>query len=144
MIGAVKTRLEAQVPELAGKLQGAADWAEAIERTTVPDHPFFGYLVPTGFQGREPSAAVGRFIQSLDVRLSVVLGFRSRSATFERSLTDIDDKLQAVMTALCGWSPEADTPGVFQVESGAALDFRQGAFLFQLNFTVLDQLRVTP
>lgn len=144
-IAACKSRLAAKVPEIAvHRIQGAAEFAELVEKGTLPQGSPFAYLLPTGLRSEgRPSAMSGIFAQGIRETLGVVLGFRTHSATAEAALEEIDATIHATLAAFCGWAPD-DQPGVFEITSGRLTGFQRGAAFYQLEFAITDQLRITP
>ena len=47
-----------------------------------------------------------------------------------------------VIEAVCGWAPD-DAIGVFELRSAELVGAKDGALIFQLEFTLNDQLRIT-
>lgn len=144
MIAACRTRLADKITDLsADRIMGAAEFAEAVERATLPQAAFFAYLIPTGLRGGKPSSMSGMFTQPLSVTLGVVLGFRTHSPDAEAALTEIDARITQTIAAFVGWAP-ADQPGAFKLNSGRMTGFQKGAVFYQLEFEIDDQLRIIP
>ncbi len=144
MIAAIRTRMAAKIPDLAGRIDGAAEFAAALERDTLPQADFFAYVIPAGAQGTAPTAMAGLFVQPVRRQIAVLLGFRSHSPTAERALGDIRTRIDQAVAAICGWAPADDIPGVFELQSEALFGFRKGAVFYQLQFAITDRLEVTP
>ena len=47
-----------------------------------------------------------------------------------------------MIEAVCGWAPD-DAIGVFELRSAELVGAKDGALIFQLEFTLNDQLRIT-
>lgn len=144
MIGVCKTRLAERVPDIAAhRIEGAAEFAEVVEKGTLPQGSPFAFLLQTGLRGEKPSAVSGLYTQPIRATMGVVLGFRTHSASAEKALAEIDTTITAVIAAFCGWAPE-NSPGVFELVSGRLTGFQRGAAFYQLEFAITDQLRITP
>jgi hypothetical protein len=143
MIDAVIQRLEAKVPDIAGRIQGAAELADLMRNNRLPRQTPAAHVVPVGLRGGAPSASAGFYVQELSETVGVVLTLRSHDATGARALTQVDQLIRAVADAIAGWAPGAET-GVFRLERGRLASMSAGTLVYQIDFTITDQLRITP
>ena len=60
----------------------------------------------------------------------------------DKALKDISPLVAAVIEAVCGWAPD-DAIGVFELRSAELVGAKGGALIFQIEFTLNDQLRIT-
>lgn len=143
MIGAVMTRLEARVPQLARRINGAADFADLMRRNTLPQHTPAAHVLGLGMTGGRGEASAGFYTQLFDQVIAVLLTIRSHSASGERVLDDVETLIRAVIEAIVGWGPN-DEIGVFRLARGNLVSMQAGTLVYQLDFSITDQLRITP
>lgn len=140
MIEAVTQRLEAQVPELAHRIDGAAEFARIMESGRLPA-ALSAYLLPLGFMGGQVNSMAGMFVQDYGETLGVVLLMSSNDRTGERALKELRPFLFSVIEALAGWAPDG-SPGPFKFTRGQMVSVKPGHIAYQLDFSITDQLRI--
>lgn len=138
----VITRIEAEVPGLAGRTKEAADLAELIRQKALPQAAATAFVLPLGLRPRgEGEAGTGSFTQMLDETVSVVLVVRSAGdVTGAKALPKIGDLIDALIAAIPGWGPDAAI-GVFRLARGQLLSAAAGAVQYQLDFAIQTQVR---
>jgi len=141
MIDAVTDRLNAQVADLRGKVQTVAHLADLMRAGRLPENAS-AIVVPLGFKGGKPGAATGVFTQDLNEVIGVLLIASAHDKTGQKALKRIDPLIRDVINTIAGWSP-VDVSGVFQVERGKLLSLHQGRMVFQVDFSITDQLRIS-
>jgi len=140
---AVRERLEDRVPAIT-RYGNAADFASVVEHERLPLTTPIAYVLFGGMIGRTAEASAGMFIQNVGEAVTVILADRiNGDALGEKALKDISPLLGAVIEAVCGWAPE-DAIGVFELRSAELVGAKGGALIFQIEFTLNDQLRITP
>jgi len=141
----VRERIEALVPDLAGALGTATDFAALIERNQVPQRPgASGFILPGRLVGGPMGAMTGVFTQSVQQGVIVVLSVRVASdPTGAIALDQLSPVIDAVIRAVCGWSPD-NAPGVWALSSAELVGSTAGTLIYQIDFTLQDQLRITP
>lgn len=143
-IDEVRARIEAQVPALAGKMGNAGQFALLVERNQMPQHSSAGFVLPGGLQGGATSAISGLFTQGFSETVIVVLASRvANDPTGERATDELTPLVRAVIEAVCGWGPDT-APGIFTLGSGELVGTQSGTLVYQLDFQLSDQLRITP
>lgn len=136
-------RLKLRVAALGGRVEGAAELAALVQEDILPDVTPAGYVLPLGLQGGVSDAATGLFRQSFSETIAVVLMERGAGdATGALALKPIDALIDATVLAIAGWAPN-DEVGVFELRRGALLSLKAGAVMYQLDFAISDQLRIT-
>lgn len=142
MLDAVEARLEAQVPALQNRVEGASAWSALLAGNAAPQHTPAAYVIPLGWSGGAVDVAAGLFRQTVSETVGVLIFFRSRKG----AAAEITEKMRAVLVqvikALCGWAP-GDELGVFQLTRGQLISAVRGLLVFQLDFSINDQLRIT-
>lgn len=142
MIEAVEARLETLVPELAGRIQGAAEFSAALRDGAFPRGGASAFLIPMGLQGGQADAVTGHFSQEFNEVLGVLLTFTSADATGEKALKRMRPIVFAVIEALAGWAP-SDEVGIFRLLRGGLTPGARGQMTYQLDFSIQDQLRIS-
>lgn len=145
LIDAVVTRLGANVPALGGgRVEAVADLAALVEQGVMPQAEVAAFVVPLGFDDiGGGSSSAGAHIQNLNDSVGVILVVRAPGdAKARRALPTIDDLSEAVQRAIAGWTPD-HTPGVFKVVRGRLVSVMAGAIMYQLDFQLTRQLRIT-
>lgn len=138
----VRARIETLVPMLAGRLGNAAGFAQVVERNQIPQITPAGFVMFSGMIGRQADVVTGLFRQSFDETISVVLMDRVAADPLgDKALTDISPMVGDVITAVCGWSPD-DAIGVFELRQAELVGAKGGALVFQIDFSLNDQLRI--
>ena len=143
LVDDVIARLQDRVPDLSGRIEGAAHFAQLQAQNQLPHVTPAANVISTGLQGGVPDAASGLFRQSFDETIGVILTFRNAPGKGERALDRVDTIKLAVIEAICGWAPE-EMVGVFRLVRGAIVSFAAGTLVYQIEFAAGDQLRITP
>jgi len=141
MIDAVTTRLNDLVTDLGGKAETVAHLADLMRSGRLPENAS-AIVVPLGFKGGKPSDATGVFTQPLNEVIGVLLIASAHDKTGQKALKRIGPLIRNVMEAIAGWGP-GGTTGVFQVERGKLLSLHQGRMVFQIDFSITNQLRIS-
>lgn len=142
LVADIKARIEAGVPALAGRLEEVADLAALIAAGVLPQRSPAGYVIPLGFNGREPADAAGLFIQSLDETVGVVLVVEAAGdPKAKRALATVDALDIAVRNAVCGYVP-AGAIGEFRAVRGRLVSVTAGTVIYQIDFAIQTQLRI--
>lgn len=139
----VIARLQDRVPDLSGRIEGAAHLAQLQAQNQFPKVTPAANVISTGLQGGVADAASGVFRQSFDETIGVILTFRNTTGKGARALDKISTVKRAVIEAICGWAPD-DMVGVFKLLRGGIVSFAGGTLVYQIEFAVGDQLRITP
>jgi len=139
----VRARIEGKVPALAGQIGNAGEFSKLIEAGQM-QAARKAYVLPGALAGGARQAMSGMFTQALEETVLVVLSVRVASdPTGARALDEISPLVRDTVRAVCGWGPE-DAPGVFALARGELVGAAQGMLIYQLDFTLDDQLRITP
>lgn len=140
----IRTRIEGRVTSLQGKLQGASAFADLVERQQLPQWDFGGFVLPGRLAGGAAQALSGMFVQDFSETVMVVLVTRVQGdPTGQKALDEITPLVREVVAAVCGWAPEG-APGIYQLASGELVGSQGGALIFQIDFSLNDQLRINP
>jgi hypothetical protein len=143
LVSDIKARINDRVPALAGRLEEVADFAALISAGVTPQRSPAGYVIPLGFNGREPADAAGMFIQSLDKSVGVVLVVDAvGDAKAKRAQAAIDVLETDVLNAVCGYVPAGATAEM-RAMRGRLISVETGAVYYQIDFALQSQLRIT-
>lgn len=141
----VIARLKERVVQLQNRVEGAADLVQLRAENRLPQSPVAAHVVADGVTGGVPGSASTLFTQPFEEVVSVVLTFRNVQGG--RGLDLFDAVKWAVITAICGWAPEgfdgAETVGVFRLSRGRSIGQQAGTLLYQIDFAIGDQMRIT-
>lgn len=144
MIDAVITRLKAEVSEFSGRVDGAAEFADLMQRGSRPQSALAAYVLPLGLQGGTSEASAGLFVQSVRETVAVVILVNAADALGNRALQTLDPLVKAVIGAVAGWDGGEDALGIFELVRGNLITPGTGLIAYQLEFAINDQLRITP
>ncbi|MEM5477170.1 hypothetical protein [Pacificibacter sp. AS14] len=141
VIADVMARLKTQVTDLRS-VEGVADFTTLLKQNALPQQTPAAHVVPTGIRGGKPETATGVFTQPTSEAVAVILTVRTNDQAGESALGAVDALIESTIAALAGWAPN-DELGVFQLERGSVLDLSADALVYQLEFSISDQLRIT-
>lgn len=143
LVADLVTRISTTVPQLASRVETAAELSELVRRKALPQASPFAFVLPAGLQPHNSGeAGAGIFVQNVDESFAVVLFVRaSGDITGGRTLPTIDALVWAVIEAVCGWGPD-DAVGVFHLRRGQLLSAEAGAVIYQLDFGIQQQVRI--
>lgn len=146
MTPAVIARLKDRAPLLSGRVYGAAALATLMKAEAVPNVTPCAHVLPTGLTARsDGDAMTGAYVQSFDFGFAVVLSLRAHDPLGERAaLDEVLPLIIEVAIALAGWTPDEDTVGVFVFRRAGLASFARGVAIYELTFTLQDQLRTIP
>jgi hypothetical protein len=142
LLDTVRERIATLVPALGGRVEGAAELTELVRRDALPNVTPAAFVLPLGLRGGEADAAAGLYRQVYDEVIGVLLVIEvAGDATGATALPTIDALVSEVIAALIGWAP-GEQVGVFRLERGQLVSLARGTVIYQLEFSIEDQLRV--
>lgn len=140
----VSERLQATVPafERDNRIGTAAQFSALVEKNQTPQNTPAAFVLPGPLQGGQAQAMAGAFIQSISETVIVVLFVKvAGDARGGRAIDEITPLIRQVVDAVAGWAPD-DAVGVFTLGAGELVGSQRGHLIYQLNFTLNDQLRI--
>lgn len=140
-IALIRDRLNTNVPALTGRVEGAAAFAELMRQNALPQVTPAAFVIPLGLQGGAADVVAGLYRQEVREIVGVMLTLRSFSRTGEQALPELDQLIDAIVNAVAGYAP-ADAIGVFTVARGSIVSMSAGTLVYQLEFSLSDQLRI--
>lgn len=143
MITDIIARLIARVPEFGGRIEGAMELADMIARKALPQVTPAAHVVPLGMQGGVANSANIFFTQEFDEAIGVLISLRTYTATGGKSADLLETLKLAVISALAGWGPDTAV-GVFRLLRGQLVSMEAGTVVYQIDFAMMDQLRISP
>ena len=141
MIDALMERLAEQVPELAGRIEGAANLAELMRQNKLPQVTPALNVLPLGLVGGKAIAMLENYRQDVDRQFAVILTIRSFDATGGRDQTDIEALIGRIVMAVVGWTPVPTTRGVFRLVRASLANMQAGTLAYQIEFSISDAIR---
>ncbi|PKP85851.1 MAG: hypothetical protein CVT80_00295 [Alphaproteobacteria bacterium HGW-Alphaproteobacteria-2] len=143
MVAEVIARLAERVPDLAGRIEGAAELSALMRENRLPQVTPAAHVLPLGLRGLQADAAAGLFRQAFDETVAVVLTWRGYEPTGGRALAGLEALIDTVIAALAGWAP-AQATGVLRLSRGQLVAISAGTIVYQIDLTLTDHLRITP
>lgn len=137
------SRLKDRVPALGGRVYGAAEFATLTATGQLPQVTPAAHVVPTGIKGGKHHAQTGSYLQSIDRLYSVMLTVKAGDASGARAMAHISSLQEAIIGALAGWD-WGQRVGVMVFRNSPLARAAQGAFVYELSFSIADQLRIIP
>lgn len=142
LVLATADRLKVQVPALGERVSGAIELAALVAEDALPQVMPAAFVLPLGLQGGEAKYATGAFLQMFDETVGVLLVVQAAGdVTGAIALPDLDALIESVITKIAGWAPD-NVAGCFELRRGALVSLTAGAALYQLDFAIVNQLRV--
>jgi hypothetical protein len=142
LVDATAQRIETQVPALAGAIEYVADFAALIAANALPQRDLTAFVIPAGFDAGKGESAVNAHTQAMERAISVVLVIKARGDAKARSAVPKIDTLElAIVRAVAGWAPD-NVVGVFNVTRGRLVSVENGLVIYQIDFRLVDQLRI--
>jgi hypothetical protein len=143
MLDAAIERIEARVPDLLGKVRGAAEFSALVASNDIGQVRNGAYVLAMSLAGGQARAATGAFVQDLEEGLSVILTQRAEDPLGGTGKDWIITQRDAVIAALAGWVPTG-SPGPMRLRRGQMLNVARGLLVYQLDLAVANQLRIDP
>lgn len=140
MIEVIIARLKDRVPNLRGRVDGALAFDELVRANSLPASTT-AYVVPDALRGGQADASAGAYVQEITETISVVLMLRPNDRFGARGIDPIEELRGQIFEALAGWAP-GDETGVFQMTRAKLLRFQGGAIVYEIVFSITDQLRI--
>lgn len=141
MIDAIMARLADQVPDLAGRIEGAANLAELMRQNKLPQVTPALNVIPSGIGGGKAVAMLNDYRQDVERQYAVILTIRSYEATGGQVQPDAEALIERIIMALVGWTPRTDTRGVFRLVRCFLANMQAGTLAWQIEFSIPDAIR---
>jgi hypothetical protein len=141
MIDALITRLDEQVSVLEHRVEGAGSLADLMQRNALPQHTPAAHVLPLGLIGRAEDAGAGAYTQMFEEAVAVILTVRNHTPAGKKALADLRGIIMSIVAAIAGWAPD-DQTGVFRLTRGSLLNATKGTVVYQIDFSISDQLRI--
>lgn len=137
----VAVRIDDQVAALKGHVEDVAAFATLLAEGALPQAEVCAFVAPSGFDDRGGSSIVGAHTQMLEDVVTVILCVKARGdAKGSKALPTIAELRDDVVACVAGWQPAGDA--VFFVRRGRMVSFEKGLMLYQLDFSLKNQLRI--
>lgn len=126
-----------------GRVYPAGNLAALIRSGIAAEPILKAHVLPSSLTGGKTEAATGAYVQLVDRGVSVVISLPIADATGAAQADDLEQLIFATTEAVTGWGP-VDCPGVFRLARGQLVSMQGGIIVYQLDFTIADQLRHSP
>lgn len=140
---AIIDRLKARVPDLGNRVEDVGALAALTASGGVPGVTPIAHVVPGGIAGGKHVAQTGSYVQAVDRQFSVVLTLRTQDPSGKRAMSRLAELIDEIIAALAGWDIGA-LLGVVQFRRSTLIGADRGAFSYDIQFSVTDQLRIIP
>ena len=134
------------IPDFHGRVQGAAALSALMSAGQAPQTTPAAFVLPLGLRGGAADAVTGLFRQQLAWSSGVVICVRvAGDVTGVKANEVLVPLIEAVILAIAGTDaigPHDEAIGVWRVSRGELLSLSAGLLVFQLDFTIDDQLRI--
>lgn len=141
MIDDVIERLKTSVPDLENRVEPIVELAAAMNSGRLPETAN-AIVSPAALRGGASDVGAGIFTQPFVEAVSVLLIARVYDQTGRRALAALRPLIMAVVEAVAGWAP-GDQVGVFSLVRGGVVSLQKGVLLYQIEFAIEDELRIT-
>jgi hypothetical protein len=143
LLDQVIERLSSLVPDLTGRVEGAAQLALLMGRNELPPVTPAAFVVPLGLDAGAQMDATSVHQQTLTETIAAVLVVDyAGDHQGGLSLPAIDKLANDVIAVMAGWRPD-DAIDAFALRRGRMLDARNGTLIYQLDFSMMSFLRIT-
>lgn len=142
-IAPIIDRLKARVSDLGGRVEDVGALAALTATGGAPGVTPIAHVVPSAILGGKHLAQTGAYVQTVDRQFSVILTLRTQDPSGKRALPRLAQLIDAIIAALAGWDID-DLVGVVVFRRSALIGAERGAFTFELQFSISDQLRIIP
>ncbi|MGV8987649.1 MAG: phage tail terminator protein [Cypionkella sp.] len=132
------SRLKDRVPDLGGRVQGAADLLRLMSSGADPQITPVAFVVPSGISGGAHSGMIGAYVQPIERLFSVVLTLRT-DASGLRALERVDALIDAIIAALAGW--DIGLTSLFVFKRCQPIRSASGSLSYEISFAVTDRIK---
>ena len=139
LVEALKNRLRDEVGALRS-VEGAASMAALMQANGLPQQTPAAHVVTLGMQGGNEEASAGAFVQTYQEVLGVIVTWRT-VVNSDRTVTDVEELIRTIVEAVAGWVPEG-AMAPFKLQRGQLVTMTKGTLVYQLDFSIADQLRI--
>jgi hypothetical protein len=142
LVDLVAQRIAGQVAALNGGIEFIAELQALLAENGMPQRDVSAFVIPLGFDDRGGESVAGMHTQMLADVVGVILCQKARGdLKGQKGLVRIEPLINAVVDAVAGWAP-GNTVGVFNVKRGRLAPGGQGIIVYQIDFELMDQLRI--
>lgn len=142
MIDDVAEILKTEVPDLRGRVEGALQLAPLIEQNALPQVTPAAFVIPAGVDGGAVDLATGSYRQRIGMAVAVVIVLRAAGGPkATRAIDPLDALIWQIIKCLAG-REIGDALGVLTLRRAFLVTMRNGAPVYQIEFSLSDQLRI--
>lgn len=137
------SRLKSEVPGLSNRVYGAASLAALMRADAVPNVTPCVHVIPSGIHApKSPSSISGIYIQGIERGWAVFLSLRIHDPNGEKALDEAAELIDAIILSIAGWEPTPDSIGIFIFRHAVLRTFERGVAIYEISFSLSDQLRI--
>lgn len=143
--GDVATRIESEVPALAGRFDTATALARLTDAGKAPDRTPAAFALFGEVVGGAADYGTGFFSQHYRETVSVVLFERAGDDRHgDKAAGKLTPLINDVLGAVLGWSPGGEIGGVFTLGRAGFVGFVGHTTVYQIDFQLDERLRNDP
>lgn len=137
------SRLKSNVAGLSNRTYGAASLAALMRADAIPNVTPCAHVIPAGIHAPKlPSSMSGVYLQGIERSWAVFLSLRVHDPNGEKALDEAAELIDAIIFAIAGWEPTSDSIGVFIFRHAVLRTFERGVAIYEISFSLSDQLRI--
>lgn len=141
LVPLVVARLKEQVG-FGGRVETAADLAALMRSGQAAQPQLRAHVLPAALVAKAADAAAGAFVQAVERGVSVIITLPAFDATGAGDTDRMEQLVLQTIFALAGWGTDTSV-GVFQLRQGRLLSLQGGVMVYQVDFVISDQLRIS-
>jgi hypothetical protein len=138
---AVIARLEAELPDLTGRVRRAADLSALMRNNAAPQSGMSVFVLPGGIEGGTQERATGAHLQFVTRVVTIVLMFRAGDPAANAVVDRAEVLIAGIAIALAGWVPPGTMGDPMAFRRVSAPSGAGGTFVYEMQFAARDQLR---
>lgn len=140
LVDAVRDRLQTSGIE---RVEDAMHLQRLIEQKALPAAGVTAFVVPMGLRGGDVRSATQPFVQDTVETVAVFLAVKDTNPFGGRAKDSLAALIDRVIGAVAGWQPESAADS-FRLMRAFLVSFAQGVALYQIEFSIQNQLRILP
>ena len=137
-------RLSAQMAELGGRVQAAADLSLLMATRVAPQNDLSAFVIPEALEPLLPDRGTVAHSQIVTRRVGVTLFLRGTGPAGERIVDRAEALILGVVAALAGWVPPGAMSDPMEFRGARLTSAKDGLFAYLIQFSARDLLRILP
>lgn len=142
LVDQVVDKIDSGIAVLQGRVDRAAAFAAMTKSGEMPQSTPAVFVLPLGFDARDPELATGAHVQRVFETVAVILVIDTAGdGLAARALPEMTELSDDIVTLIAGWVPDGAIAPV-AVKRGRLIDITAGAIFYQLEFSLEGTLRL--